>query len=91
MVLKTYLSFRRNAIAFMHPYCEQGGGGEVVLWKAVEALRERIKRFYFNFKTFKLHCLGQMNAVQSTFTQQLWTLRHLKKPRRVFVTDLALT
>ncbi|KAI6177160.1 GDP-Man:Man(3)GlcNAc(2)-PP-Dol alpha-1,2-mannosyltransferase [Aphelenchoides bicaudatus] len=48
LLLTTILVFirlrRRNAIAFLHPYCEQGGGGEVVLWKAVEALRERIKK-----------------------------------------------
>jgi hypothetical protein len=35
--------FRKNAIAFLHPYCEMGGGGEVVLWKAVDAICELIK------------------------------------------------
>ena len=27
-------------IAFFHPFCASGGGGERVLWKAVEALGE---------------------------------------------------
>ena len=30
----------RRSIAFFHPHCSAGGGGERVLWKAVEALQE---------------------------------------------------
>lgn len=29
---------QRNTIAFFHPYCNDGGGGERVLWCAVQAL-----------------------------------------------------
>jgi alpha-1,2-mannosyltransferase len=29
---------RKKRIAFFHPYCLAGGGGERVLWKAVQAL-----------------------------------------------------
>jgi hypothetical protein len=29
---------REKVVAFFHPHCSAGGGGERVLWKAVEAL-----------------------------------------------------
>eukprot|EP00550_Attheya_septentrionalis_P009430 CAMPEP_0198297260 /NCGR_PEP_ID=MMETSP1449-20131203/36260_1 /TAXON_ID=420275 /ORGANISM="Attheya septentrionalis, Strain CCMP2084" /LENGTH=449 /DNA_ID=CAMNT_0043998143 /DNA_START=201 /DNA_END=1550 /DNA_ORIENTATION=- len=31
-------SLREKVVAFFHPHCSAGGGGERVLWKAVEAL-----------------------------------------------------
>lgn len=31
----------RKTIAFFHPYCNAGGGGERVLWSAIAAMRER--------------------------------------------------
>jgi alpha-1,2-mannosyltransferase len=34
------LSKRRRRIAFFHPFCSSGGGGERVLWKAIQALDE---------------------------------------------------
>lgn len=53
-VLTVYLNSRRRAVAFLHPYCEMGGGGEVVLWKAVDAIAKEIRKcvvcprsFYF--------------------------------------------
>lgn len=30
----------KKKIAFFHPYCSSGGGGERVLWKAIQALDE---------------------------------------------------
>lgn len=33
-------AFTPKEIAFFHPFCSFGGGGERVLWKAVEALGE---------------------------------------------------
>lgn len=30
-----------TVIAFYHPYCAAGGGGERVLWKMIQALEER--------------------------------------------------
>uniref|UniRef100_A0AAR2LZW9 GDP-Man:Man(3)GlcNAc(2)-PP-Dol alpha-1,2-mannosyltransferase n=1 Tax=Pygocentrus nattereri TaxID=42514 RepID=A0AAR2LZW9_PYGNA len=32
---------RRPAVAFFHPYCNAGGGGERVLWCAIRALQNR--------------------------------------------------
>ena len=29
---------RSNSIAFYHPFCSSGGGGERVLWKTIEVL-----------------------------------------------------
>ena len=31
-------SSRPKVVAFFHPYCSAGGGGERVLWKAVQVL-----------------------------------------------------
>lgn len=31
----------KRTIAFFHPYCNAGGGGERVLWRAVEAFQEK--------------------------------------------------
>ena len=31
---------KRQRIAFFHPFCSSGGGGERVLWKAIQALDE---------------------------------------------------
>lgn len=32
---------RRATVAFFHPYCNAGGGGERVLWCAIRALQNR--------------------------------------------------
>lgn len=31
---------KKKLIAFFHPHCSAGGGGERVLWKAIQALGE---------------------------------------------------
>jgi len=31
---------RGKSVAFFHPYCDAGGGGEKVLWEAANALSE---------------------------------------------------
>ncbi|XP_051914747.1 GDP-Man:Man(3)GlcNAc(2)-PP-Dol alpha-1,2-mannosyltransferase [Hippocampus zosterae] len=36
-----YARTRRHAVAFFHPYCNAGGGGERVLWCAIRALQRR--------------------------------------------------
>ena len=47
LLVATVLAFCRKrqrgnmkTIAFFHPHCSAGGGGERVLWKAIEALAE---------------------------------------------------
>ena len=38
-----YIRFSRRyekSVAFFHPYCDAGGGGEKVLWEAVNAVRQ---------------------------------------------------
>merc|ERR1711962_230671 len=32
---------RQKCVAFFHPYCDAGGGGERVLWEAVSAISEK--------------------------------------------------
>jgi len=32
--------YRNRTVAFFHPYCDAGGGGEKVLWEAVRAIKE---------------------------------------------------
>lgn len=34
-------SLETKSVGFFHPYCNAGGGGERVLWRAVEAYQER--------------------------------------------------
>lgn len=34
-------SYKRNIFGFFHPYCNAGGGGEKVLWKAVESTLQK--------------------------------------------------
>lgn len=31
----------RGVIAFFHPYCNAGGGGERVLWCAINAMQKK--------------------------------------------------
>ena len=35
---------RRGTIAFFHPHCSAGGGGERVLWKMVQVLGDLVDR-----------------------------------------------
>jgi hypothetical protein len=49
-----------KCVAFFHPYCDAGGGGERVLWEAVKALNSKykdykIKVFSGDGKWFKLY------------------------------------
>ena len=32
---------QNNSVAFFHPYCDAGGGGERVLWEAVAAISQK--------------------------------------------------
>lgn len=32
-------------VAFFHPYCNAGGGGEKVLWVAIQALQKKYVKF----------------------------------------------
>ena len=32
---------QNNSVAFFHPYCDAGGGGERVLWEAVTAISQK--------------------------------------------------
>jgi ALG11 mannosyltransferase N-terminus len=42
---KSHKRQSKKTVAFFHPYCSSGGGGERVLWKSIQALDE-------------LNCLG---------------------------------
>lgn len=57
LAVRLWLQRKRNArrardgrptVAFFHPYCNAGGGGERVLWCAIRALQNRY--FYYNLK-----------------------------------------
>lgn len=65
---------RKNTIAFFHLYCSSGGGGERVLWHAIEAL---VKRYP-----------GYMIYIYSHKDVQDDTLRILLKVRDLFKIDL---
>ena len=43
-----YIRFSRRyekSVAFFHPYCDAGGGGEKVLWEAVNAVRQTFPNY----------------------------------------------
>ncbi|VDN27231.1 unnamed protein product [Gongylonema pulchrum] len=40
------LKKNRKAVAFFHPYCNAGGGGERVLWCAVNAMQKKYGEKY---------------------------------------------
>ncbi|KAF8357489.1 algn-11, partial [Pristionchus pacificus] len=45
-----FLSYRRrkpNTIAFFHPYCNAGGGGERVLWCAIRSMQARFPKLKY--------------------------------------------
>lgn len=57
LAVRLWLQSRRNArrardgcptVAFFHPYCNAGGGGERVLWCAIRALQNRYFYIIFN-------------------------------------------
>ncbi|MFH4982238.1 hypothetical protein AB6A40_008947 [Gnathostoma spinigerum] len=39
-IMRTRLRKENNVVAFFHPYCNAGGGGERVLWSAINAMHE---------------------------------------------------
>ncbi|KAI6195101.1 Glycosyl transferase domain containing protein [Aphelenchoides besseyi] len=39
--LRTVRIQKRKGIAFVHPYCEAGGGGEVVLWEMIKTISDK--------------------------------------------------
>uniref|UniRef100_F1L3K1 GDP-Man:Man(3)GlcNAc(2)-PP-Dol alpha-1,2-mannosyltransferase n=1 Tax=Ascaris suum TaxID=6253 RepID=F1L3K1_ASCSU len=41
VIVRTRLRKQRNTVAFFHPYCNAGGGGERVLWIAVNAMQKQ--------------------------------------------------
>nr|XP_057907534.1 GDP-Man:Man(3)GlcNAc(2)-PP-Dol alpha-1,2-mannosyltransferase isoform X2 [Doryrhamphus excisus] len=47
----------RPAVAFFHPYCNAGGGGERVLWCAIRALQQRYSHMDFVVYTGDLDVL----------------------------------
>jgi len=67
ITIAKYFTTKRNrcckngalAIAFFHPHCSAGGGGERVLWKQIEALGQLHEKG-FNIKvvvyTSDVHC-----------------------------------
>ena len=40
---------KRHSLAFFHPYCNAGGGGERVLWVAVRSVQKRLFFMLFVF------------------------------------------
>lgn len=49
----------RPTVAFFHPYCNAGGGGERVLWCAIRALQNRYANINFVVYTGDLGVTGQ--------------------------------
>uniref|UniRef100_A0A0N4ZMT7 GDP-Man:Man(3)GlcNAc(2)-PP-Dol alpha-1,2-mannosyltransferase n=1 Tax=Parastrongyloides trichosuri TaxID=131310 RepID=A0A0N4ZMT7_PARTI len=45
ILLSLYLRLtkNKNSVAFFHPYCNAGGGGERVLWCAINGMQERLR------------------------------------------------
>ncbi|CAH8849684.1 unnamed protein product [Trichobilharzia szidati] len=50
-------------VAFFHPYCNSGGGGERVLWVAVKCMLEKYKNIVIVVYTNDAECLSKPNNV----------------------------
>jgi len=46
---------KRTVVGFFHPYCNAGGGGERVLWAAIQAIQKR----YIGIMTKKFICFSE--------------------------------
>ncbi|GMS89101.1 hypothetical protein PENTCL1PPCAC_11276 [Pristionchus entomophagus] len=50
ILILIFLSYRRrkpNTVAFFHPYCNAGGGGERVLWCAIRSMQARFPKLKY--------------------------------------------
>ena len=55
------------SVAFFHPYCNAGGGGERVLWCAVRAVQTRYPAARSDGKSLFNHISGEAYALTITF------------------------
>ncbi|XP_035267628.1 GDP-Man:Man(3)GlcNAc(2)-PP-Dol alpha-1,2-mannosyltransferase [Anguilla anguilla] len=64
---------RSPTVAFFHPYCNAGGGGERVLWCALRALQNRYQDFSFVVYTGDQGVTGEqiLNGAQRRFDIRL--------------------
>mmetsp|Transcript_30798 Transcript_30798/g.35410 ORF Transcript_30798/g.35410 Transcript_30798/m.35410 type:complete len:533 (-) Transcript_30798:52-1650(-) len=78
----------KKSIGFYHPHCSAGGGGERVLWKAIESLGE----LYLEgtLKDISKLVIYTLDAQNSQYHQE--TLRHVKERFSINITpSLPLT
>ena len=59
-------------IAFFHPYCDTGGGGERVLWCAINAMKRQFPEAQYVVYTGDVHVSGEqiINKAQNRFQIQ---------------------
>ena len=67
-------------IAFFHPYCDTGGGGERVLWCGINAMKRQFPEAKFVVYTGDVHVSGEqiINKAQSRF--QIQNMEWMKSP-----------
>ena len=59
----------RLTVAFFHPFCDTGGGGERVLWCGINALKQKFPKARYIVYTGDIHVSGEqiLNKAQNRF------------------------
>ena len=67
-------------VAFFHPYCDTGGGGERVLWCGINVMKKQLPDAKFIVYTGDLHVTGEqiLNKAQNRF--QIQDMEWMKQP-----------
>lgn len=59
-------SKKETVVGIFHPYCNAGGGGERVLWAAVQAIQNKYTRRSDRFKTFTINFYVKISTMYHT-------------------------
>jgi len=67
-------------IAFFHPYCDTGGGGERVLWCGINGLKKQFPNAQFVVYTGDLHVTGEQILDKAQKRFQIQDMQWMKDP-----------
>ena len=67
-------------IAFFHPYCDTGGGGERVLWCGINGMKKQFPNAQFVVYTGDLHVTGEQILDKAQKRFQIQDMQWMKDP-----------